>query len=306
MSTQEIGNKVLETLEQTGLNWTVKQLPLTTTTVNDAGESILLETPSAGIFRSDTNAWLGTTSKKYAPFQNYEMAETIVKASDGLGMDVTRGGELNGGKRVFLQTELKSEYIGKSDVKRYITALNSHNGTSSIGFGSSNTVVVCQNTFYKAYKDVNKFRHTPNAKERIEFAMQDLRKAIQLDEQLMQTFKIMSEQPIKEEVVSNVMKLCFDIDINRNRSDLKPRELKEEFLINQAISTEMQLEGATLWGLFNGVTRYTNHVANGKKDKEEYVMVGAGYNTNLTAYDTILAWVNQNTNELENLEPITA
>ena len=64
--------------------------------------------------------------------------------------------------------------------------------------------------------------------------------------------------------------------------------------VNTARSTEIDLEGATLWGLFNGITRYTNHCSN-TKNKEEYIMTGGGYQTNLVAYETIMEWIDQNT-----------
>jgi len=299
MSNEQTSEKVFEILEATGLNWTVNQIPL----ISKSEDAKLnnLATNSSGIFRNDNGSWLGTVSEKYTPYQNHQLAETIVMASEGFGLDVSRGGTLGGGRKVYLQTELKTEFIGKSDVKRYITALNSHNGTSSIGFGSSNTVVVCQNTFYKAYRDINKFRHTASASDRIKLAMIDLRRAIELDEKLMKNFKIMSETPLNDEIFANILKKCFDADKNAKTSDTSTQKVKQLQAVNTAISTELDLEGATLWGLFNGVTRYTNHYTK-SKDKQEYVMVGGGYQTNLLAYEEIMAWIENNTVHAKEVE----
>jgi hypothetical protein len=224
-----------------------------------------------------------------------------VLASNGIGLDVSRGGTLGNGKKVYLQTELTPEYIGKSGVKRFITALNSHNGTTSIGFGSSNTVIVCQNTFYKAYKEINKFRHTATASERIRLAMQDLRRAIELDEKLMKNFKIMADTPLSDEIFANILKRCFDANPDAKRSEETPQKIKQLEMVNKAVSTELDLEGATLWGLFNGVTRYTNHYTR-SKNREEYVMVGGGYQTNLVAYETIMSWIESNTAHSQEVE----
>lgn len=299
MSNEQTSEKVFEILEATGLNWTVNQIPLISKSEDVKLNN--LATNSSGIFRNDNGSWLGTVSEKYTPYQNHQLAETIVMASEGFGLDVNRGGTLGGGRKVYLQTELKTEFIGKSDVKRYITALNSHNGTSSIGFGSSNTVVVCQNTFYKAYRDINKFRHTASASDRIKLAMIDLRRAIELDEKLMKNFKIMSETPLNDEIFANILKKCFDADKNAKTSDTSTQKVKQLQAVNTAISTELDLEGATLWGLFNGVTRYTNHYTK-SKDKQEYVMVGGGYQTNLLAYEEIMAWIENNTVHAKEVE----
>jgi phage/plasmid-like protein (TIGR03299 family) len=288
--------QVFEVLEATGLNWTVNKVPLISISENPDLNG--LKTDNMGVFRNDNGGHLGTVKQQYVPYQNHELAETIVEASGAIGLDVVRGGHLKGGKLVYLQTELTQEYIGKSPINRYITAINSHNGTTSIGFGSSNTVVVCQNTFYKAYKDIAKFRHSSSASERIKLAIWDLKKAIGMDEKLMHNFKVMAEQPLKDEIVARVLKNCFNIDLDKKEKDVSKQTLSKLEKVNKAVSMEMDLEGRTLWGLFNGVTRYTNHMAVGEKNKQEYIMTGGGYGTNLVAYETIMQWIEENTAEL--------
>ena len=61
----EQGLKVLEILEATNLNWSVRK--------EDLMSSSGLITPNSGIYRNDTNEWLGTTSKKYIPYQNVQI-----------------------------------------------------------------------------------------------------------------------------------------------------------------------------------------------------------------------------------------
>lgn len=127
-------NETFELLEQTASNWTVNKLPL----ASQEG----LPTESFGIFRNDNNLWLGTIGKQYEPIQNFEIAETLIATTDEIS-NSHKGGLLNNGKKVFYQTEIDPVAIDKDEVKRYLTILNSHDGSSSIGFGFSNTVVVC-------------------------------------------------------------------------------------------------------------------------------------------------------------------
>jgi hypothetical protein len=285
------GLKVFEILESTNLNWSVRKEDL----ISVSG----LETPNSGIYRNDTNEWLGTTSKKYTPYQNAELVTTIVEASEHIGLEIAKGGILSKGKLVYVQMELKEEFIGNSQIKRYITALNSHNGTSSIGFGSSNEVVVCQNSFFKIYKELAKFRHTQSASEKIKLAVMELKNTIMEDINLMNTFKLMDSVSLTDHAVHDLIKSCFGIDIDK-KEDLKKRTTNKLDLITEAINIELDLEGKTMWGLFNGVTRYTNHYASKNsptKTKEDYIMNGIGYNVNLNAYDTILGWIESNTKE---------
>lgn len=286
MNTQE---KTFELLETTGLNWTVKKEAL----VSVDGKP----TESYGIFKSD-GKWLGTVGNQYVPYQNFELAETVIEATDGIGLAISRGGQLNDDRKVYFQAELPDEYIGKSGVKRYVTALGSHDGSAAIGFGSSSTVVVCENTYYMAYRNVQKFRHTSSAKQRIDEAMKQLRIAIGLDEKLMKNFKTMADIKLKDEIFAKVIAACFDADLDVKTSEISTRKKNILTSVNESIVKEIQLEGATLWGLFNGITRYTNHVAPKPEKKTEYVMSGTGYTTNLVAYDTIMEWISKNTAEL--------
>jgi hypothetical protein len=282
--------KVFEILEKTNLNWSVRKEDLITTTG--------LLTPNSGIFRNDNNEWLGTTSKKYEPFQNASMVETIVQASEHIGLEITRGGSLSKGKLVYLQMELKEEFIGNSAVKRYVTTLNSHNGKHSVAFGSTNQVVLCQNTYFKVYQELQKFRHNSSAMEKLKIAINELTNTIQEDVILMETFKLMDSVKVTDKAVEDLIQSCFGIDIN-NAPENK-RNLEKYNNIIKCVDAELELEGRSMWGLFNSVTRYTNHYGslNSKsKDKEEYVMKGAGYETNVLAYNNIVKFIEENTKE---------
>jgi len=288
MNTKEqLFQKTFDLLEQTGLNWTVTKEPLQTANGKPS--------QSFGIYKGDK--WLGTVGPQYKPFQNFELAETIIEATEGIGLKATRGGSLSDESKVFLQAELPDEFIGKSGVKRWVTGLTSHDGSTSIGFGSANTVVVCQNTYYMAYKEVQKFRHTDTAKERVEKAMKELRRTMELDEKLMHNFKTMADIKLKDEIFAKVIEACFEADLNAKSEDVSTRKKNILSSVNDAIVTEIKLEGPTLWGLFNGITRYTNHVATKPEKKDEYVMSGTGYKTNLTAFNTIMEWIKANTKE---------
>jgi len=80
-----------------------------------------------------------------------------------------------------------------------------------------------------------------------------------------------------------------------NPADLSTRKRNQLSALDGAISQELRDEGATLWGLFNGITRYTNHIAAPKDRKEAYLMGGEGARLNGIAFDEIMGWIEQNT-----------
>jgi phage/plasmid-like protein (TIGR03299 family) len=285
-----IEERVFDFIEATGLNWTVNKEPL----ISEVGSK---KTSSFGLFRNDTGAHLDTVKGRYEVFQNHELAENVITATDQLDLTATRGGVLNSGRHVYLQAELPEEFIGKSALKRWITGLNVHGG-GSVAFGSSNVVVVCQNTFYRAFGDLSKFRHTATVQDRVKEFVKAIRQAMGLERREIEVFKTMADVPFKEEIMARLMAACFDLDLNKKQSEMTERSKTKTNSIITAVEAEVVTEGPTLWGLFNGITRYTNHVAanRGKKEKtpEEllsYVMVGEGYEVNLKAYKTIHAWL---------------
>jgi phage/plasmid-like protein (TIGR03299 family) len=293
--TLENFERTMNLLESTGLNWEVKKEPF----IHPSG----LNTDYYGIFRynpgDDTPVnCLGAVKERYTPFQNWALADTIVRATEGLGIQTNRGGQLNGGRKVYLQSQLPDEYVGKSGVKRWITCVNSHDGSASISFGSTNTVIVCQNTFYRAYRESDKFRHTITAQQRINIAIEQFQNTMNADKALFDSFKKMSELVPNDNLVQAVLNRMFKVDsANLSADEISTRKMNQMKQFAAAYSTERELEGDTVWGLFNAVTRYTNHMSSptDSERKNDYLMSGSGYQINNAAYETIMAWVEANT-----------
>lgn len=284
-----LNEKTFDLLESSGLNWTVTKQSL----ISVDGKS----TESFGVFRNDNDQWLGTVGNRYTPMQNYEVVETVIQASEGLNLPTTRGGMFDGGKKIFVQVELPTENIGMGGVKRWITATNSHDGSTAIGFGSTSQVIKCTNTFHTAHRGLDKFRHTESASARVQSAMQDLRQAMSLDLGLMDNFKRMADIHLRDEMIESVIRKIFKVDLNRQQDDVSTRKLNQVEAFANSLQTEINLEGKTLWGLFNGVTRYTNHDRSFKsvEDKNEYLMHGGGYKLSNVAFEDIMRFVDKHT-----------
>jgi phage/plasmid-like protein (TIGR03299 family) len=288
----DYNEKVFELLESTGLNWTVNK--------NQLFDSDGHETQSYGIFRNDTKDWLGTVGDRYTPLQNFEITEIILKAVEGIGINLTRGGLLNNGSKIYLQAELPTEYIGKSDVKRWITALNSHDGSTSVGFGSSNTTVVCQNTFYRAYGELQKFRHTTSMKDRIEIAQKDLRLTMEYDQKLMKSFKVMADTKITDNAIERVIRKIFDVTPDTKKADISTRKHNQIKDFANSLTKSVQEQGDTIWALFNGITRYTNYVSAPKEQekKNDYLMTSGGANISNIGFNELMKFIEENTTVL--------
>jgi phage/plasmid-like protein (TIGR03299 family) len=278
----EIYNKTFELLSDTKTTWGVTKKPLT---CPDG-----YPTESFGIYRNDNNKWLGTVGKTYEMMQNATLAENIIEAS----MDISekfRGGELYGGKKVYYQAQLLDTQIANDTIKRYITGLNSHDGSSSIGFGFTNTVVVCQNTFYMAMKEVNRFRHSASAQQRVELAREEIRRVLKAESGLMDNYKRMADTKINTAVTKRVIADLFKFsedDFDKDTKEFSTKKVNDLSKFNDILESELSSHGQTLWGLFNAVTWKTNHQDVKENKGLENVMVGSGYRKNLNAYNIIV------------------
>lgn len=293
MNNVTVEERIFNILEKTRTNWRVSKLPL-------VSAPDMLPTGSYGIFRSDNKEWLGSVKERYAPMQNADLLGFLMGAVDMLDLDVSNGGILYNGKKVYYQIQLPQEYIGNSNVKRNITALNSHDGTRSIGFGSSNTVVICENTFHRAYRELNKVRHYISAYSIVKELAKDLRERINADNDLMTTFKRMADIPLRDEMVERIItKLFKNVTTDANVDNLHTKVKNNILTFADNLNTEIQLEGKTVWGLFNAVTRYTNHHASPQEaeKKDAYLMIGAGAMLSNLAYDELMQYVEQNTRQ---------
>ena len=254
-------------------------------------------TDAYGIFRNDNDLCLGVVGERYYEYQNHELLELVINSAEPLGLSVTNGGVLKNGRKVFYQISLPETRIGNSGIKRYITALNSHNGSTSIGFGSSNTVVVCQNTFYRAYKETDKIRHCSTAKARLEIMSNNLKEIIQKDYNLMKSFEVMADTKLEENMVESVIKKIFSIDAKEtSKEDISTRKKNNITIFANNLTTEIGIHGNTVWSLFNAVTRFTTHHASPTESnkKLDFLMAGTGQRMSNIAYNELMQYIDSN------------
>jgi hypothetical protein len=193
-------------------------------------------------------------------------------------------------QKVYFQAQLSDTQIANDTIKRYVTGLNSHDGSSSIGFGFTNQVVVCQNTFHIAMKDVNRFRHTSSAQQRVELARQEINRMLKIESGLMDNYKRMADTKISNAVTKRVIADLFNFpeeDFDKKLNDISTKKINDLSKFKEILESELTSHGATLWGLFNAVTWKTNHADIKRNNQLENVMVGSGYKKNNSAFKTL-------------------
>jgi phage/plasmid-like protein (TIGR03299 family) len=263
-------NRIQDVLNQTNLNWTVREESLTT-------QSGIIIPKQKAIVRDDTNEVLSIHGEGYYPYQNHQLIELLDKVSQQSGLPIHRGGMFGNGEKVFIQLKSNDMKLGNDRIEGYITGINSFDGTTSLAFGPSNITISCQNTFFGAFRSMDtKVRHTKNMVMRVEDICRGLERVIDEESKMFEEIKMLSETRMTKQnedwVTRTLFNIMKDVDMNdEEQVSSVTRNKLTRFYVD--LNGELKEKGDNMWGLFSGVTKYTTHSMN-KGDNSENKMFG--------------------------------
>ena len=236
-------------LANTELNWNVRRESLMTASG--------LIVPKVAIVRDDTNAILGVHGDGYVEYQNSELMELLTKISASTGLEIHKTGCFGSGEKVYIQLKSDDYNIGGDTIKGYITGINSHDGSTALAFGNSTVTISCMNTFYQSLKQLdNKIKHTASMKPRIDKILYGIDLLLAEEKQhFNDLYKLMQVKAtdLHKQLVKDVY---FQLD---STDKLSTRKENQIIAFDNAMFREMNEKGDSLYGLFNGLTRYTTH-----------------------------------------------
>ena len=263
-------NRIQDVLNETNLNWTVREESLTT-------QSGIIIPKQKAIVRDDTNEVLSIHGMGYYPYQNHQLIELLDKVSQQSGLPIHRGGMFGNGEKVFIQLKSNDMKLGNDRIEGYITGINSFDGTTSLAFGPSNITISCQNTFFGAFRSMDtKVRHTKNMIMRVDDICRGLEQVVEEESKMFEDIKQMSETRMTKEnedwVTRTLFNIMKDVDLNNEEQvSSVTRNKLTRFYVD--LNGELKEKGDNMWGLFSGVTKYTTHSMI-KGDNSENKMFG--------------------------------
>ena len=250
-----MNEQVKTLLDKTNLNWTVRQEGTQTTS------GIIIPNEKA-IVREDTNTIVGVHSDGYQPYQNYELMDLLHQVSGRTGLEVHRGGDFKGGRRIYVQLKGNDLKLGNDRIEGFLTGVNSFDGSTSLAFGHSNTTISCQNTFFRVMSGLqNKVRHTKSMSLKVEDICRRLDVVLEEEKQTFKYIVELSETRfddlIKEKVTRKLFGIKPEFSLDSNELPTRTKNNLSRFYID--LNGEIKEKGDNLWGLFSGVTKYTTH-----------------------------------------------
>jgi energy-converting hydrogenase A subunit M len=188
--------------------------------------------------------------------------------------------------------------VGNSEVRRYITAMNSHNGKGSVVFGATNEILNMTETgieskkFFQIFNEMDKFRHTSSVHTRVNNAIKGLFGSITKENQTTILMEKMSKVKVKDEVLREIMFKCYKIDLNKSISELPTRTQNRIKQSSAILEGEIKKQDGSMWGLFQGVLKNTELNSPKKNTIDDNVYAGSGRAINMKAFNVIKDYIN--------------
>jgi phage/plasmid-like protein (TIGR03299 family) len=254
-----------EAVKASGLDWRVRAGALKGECWDNVNQELKWE-PLDGhkcISRVDTCKPLGDSivGKGFKLVQNDEAFKCFDDILSNQNATFTSGGWFHNGGSVFLQARLPQhiQLANGDGLSRYLMISQGHTGQQALTLRFTHIRPICSNTLYAALRDTRysfSMKHTSSIHEKIDLAVQYMKKGLQHLGIAEQKYSVMSKFKVTDKETMNFLKLSYDRPLDqdlkkwRNWSSLEPVYL--------APKGNSMAEG-TIWNAFNMVTEHEDH-----------------------------------------------
>lgn len=275
--------KVNTILAETGLDFRINKVPM----FLDGG----IQTPYYALVNEKSGNVINSVKDSYTVTQNEDIVGLVLDGISkfGDGLTIQKGGSLNDGRRVFLQLAIEGDAkVGDDVIKRYVTIIDSNDGSTGLSVGIGDLTMSCSNQFFKFYKEgQSRFRHTATIEQRvkeipmlIELALSQSLQTIELYNKFVSTE---CSRDLAHKMVNHILGFDKTSLTHTEFAELSSRNENAMNTLYDHITKEMNQKGNNVWGLHSGVTSWTTHEKSAPRRENgrlESLMVGTNYKTN--------------------------
>jgi hypothetical protein len=300
----DLKERVNEILTTNELDFTIEKLPLVAprnrTIITDAGEIAdevqLIDSPYFGLYNSKSGEIINTVKKGYTVSQNDEVVELVLRGMDGFGeLSVQKAGSLNGGRRVFIQLAIDGlSVVGNDRVKRYVTVIDSNDGSTGLSVGIGDLTMSCSNQFFYFNKEgQSKIRHTRSLDQKIKEIPNLISMALSQSNRMQEKYCQFTTHSVSDNDAHHLVNELLGVSKLSSVGVLADASTKTSNAMESLydmIRIEMAQKGKNAWGLHSGVTRWTTHEKSAPRRENgrvESMMLGTNYKTNHKSLDFV-------------------
>jgi phage/plasmid-like protein (TIGR03299 family) len=244
-----------DAIKKAGLDYTVVKKPLEVETGLSQDTYVTV--------RTDTDEVLGFVNSSYEPIQNidaFTFFDALVAEDKAI---YETAGVLGKGERIWILAKLPGciTVHGNDVVNKYLLLINSHDGSLHFRMKHTPIRVVCNNTLTSALQGAGEvqFNHTPDAVSDLEQAVKILELSDPLYEQLEVIFNGMAAKKISDEQLQEYVQAIIP-DNEDALNDARTENIRNSVFQLHESGRGSDLARGTLWGAFNSITEYADHV----------------------------------------------
>jgi len=291
-----IAEQTNEILVNNGLNFSIEKLPLFAeqkiiTKIDEMDATITKSIPTNyyGLLNTKSGNIINTVKDSYTVTQNAEVVEMALRGMQGFGeLSIQKAGSINDGRKVFIQLKIEGlAKVGHDSIERYVTIIDSNDGSTGLSIGIGDLTMSCQNQFFKFYKRGEaKFRHTATIADKVKTIPNLIQLALTESMQLIQLYNKFQSTQVSKDLANKLVNelLGFDRASSvKELSELSTRNMNAMESLYRNIEDQTNDKNWNLWGLHSGVTRWTTFDKSAPQRENgrlESIMTGTNYNTN--------------------------
>lgn len=288
------GKGVEDVLTAANMNF---QPLLVQTSFNSPITGIVHPSESYSVIRADNDKEVGRGfSKEYTPVGYLEQLDVIFGDLTKLGGIPTRVIGIGGGESCTIQFMLPDDYyVGGLNHRLFFNVLGSMDGSSGVGFNTSDICAICGNTYAMMTGSKNNRFSTKHTK-RVGERLSEMANTVLAVKQMASAYYTLLDKAATVKLDDNALTAALfalvpDGTDKSGKVNSGPANRRAE--IKEAVAVSIGERGdvqATALDLFSGALRYTSYRTQNRDDDSQYMYVtaGSGAKVNNQAYNWLV------------------
>jgi hypothetical protein len=254
---------------------------------------------SFGIYKTSGGKALGTVGSDYAPQQPRLIFESFAEALIDNNLPIEKiefKHSVDFSKIRFRIPLRKIEFLNAAKVNDitdvYLNIQTGFDGKTKTTLFLETVRLICMNGMKMSQtEEICKFKNTLRNADRLLNISSDIVKVGSKAADIQVMYEMMDNYQITEDKYREYILRATTYDIAK-REELSQNSRTVLERIEKSIEEEIEVSGNTMFALYNGITRYTNHHArNNASINPDYIFYGKGVKTNDTAYNVAVEMI---------------
>ena len=244
--------------------------------------------PKTQLIYTNDGRYLGTTGEQYQSIQPITFLNSIINSVDACSLYLDLGklnySESKNGAVIDFKVPtdvitFRNRLGNEEEIPTFINLSTGFGGKQRTEIGLYTKRLICSNGLRIIESEVElKAKHTANMNHKALIFCDELYKVVAKVQDTKQFWQAADNVEVNSNMVESFARKIAGIKEREKFADLSSRKKNIFEDVNQAIAIEFARTGTTAYGLLQGATYYTNHLASGSG--AEYVEYASGRKTN--------------------------